>query len=149
MGRNNERVASEVYHHVEKFQIYDPLKSTRVLRSTQNIKIMKNDDSRVRCFNDFINANSTVTLQSRAYFDSLANNRNCKVEPRCNSGSKERDKLPESIVQFPGRNTKQMDYVKEVEEWDKQTKRGGWCEGNQAKTSIQKNARSSSSEDRA
>lgn len=33
-----------------------------------------------------------------------------------------------------------MDYVKEVEEWDKQTKRGGWCEGNQAKTSIQKNA---------
>lgn len=70
----------------------------------------------------------------------MANNRNCKVEPRCNSGSKERDKLPESFVQFPGRNTKQMDYVKEVEEWDKQTKRGGWCEGNQAKTSIQKNA---------
>lgn len=70
----------------------------------------------------------------------MANNRNCKVEPRCNSGSKERDKLPESFVQFPGRNTKQMDYVKEVEEWDKQTKRGGWREGNQAKTSIQKNA---------
>lgn len=70
----------------------------------------------------------------------MANNRDCKVEPRCNSGSKERDKLPESFVQFPGRNTKQMDYVKEVEEWDKQTKRGGWCEGNRAKTSIQKNA---------
>lgn len=32
-----------------------------------------------------------------------------------NNGSKERDKLPESSVQFPGRNTKQMDYVKEVE----------------------------------
>ncbi|KYN41041.1 hypothetical protein ALC56_04189, partial [Trachymyrmex septentrionalis] len=31
-----------------------------------------------------------------------------------NSGSKERDKLPESFVQFPRRNTKQMDYVKEV-----------------------------------
>lgn len=33
-----------------------------------------------------------------------------------------------------------MDYVKEVEEWDKQTKRGGWCERNRAKTSIQMNA---------
>lgn len=48
------------------------------------------------------------------------------MEPRCNSGSKERDKLPESFVQFSRRNTKQMDYVKEVQEWDKQTKRRGW-----------------------
>ncbi|EFN73115.1 hypothetical protein EAG_02041 [Camponotus floridanus] len=33
----------------------------------------------------------------------------------CNSGAEERDKLPGSFVQFPRRNTKQMDYVKEVE----------------------------------
>lgn len=65
----------------------------------------------------------------------------CKVEAGCNSGAEEGDKLPGSFVQFPGRNTKQMDYVKEVESGiNKQNAEGrGGGEGARAKTSIQKN----------
>lgn len=82
-----------------------------------------------------------VELQSD--FDSSVNNCSCKVEAGCNSGWKKKNAINcrKVSVQFPGRNTKQMDYVKEVESGiNKQNAEGG-AKGPREKTSIQKNAR--------